>query len=172
MPISLCGLGALQLDSSWIVDSGASFHVTSRADYFSSYVHGDFGHVRMRNDGVSKIVEIRDICLKIDTGCNLLLIDVRHVPDIRLNLISTRKLDDEGFKSQFGNENWKLNKGSLIVASGKKNSTLYLLQAKLSKCEINVVEREACIEFGHISEKGMRTLARSGLLPEEIGTSL
>ena len=56
-------VGLTQLDSSWIVDSGASFHVTSRADYFSSYVHGDFGHVRMENDGVSKIVGMGDICL-------------------------------------------------------------------------------------------------------------
>ena len=52
-----------------------------------------------------------------------------------------------------------------------------MLQAKLSKDEINTVEREACTELwhrrlGHISEKGMRTLARSGLLPEETGTSL
>jgi len=36
-------------DSSWVVDSGASFHVTSRKDFFSSYTLGDFGVLEMGN---------------------------------------------------------------------------------------------------------------------------
>ena len=27
----------------WVIDSGASFHVTSRADFFTSYSKGEFG---------------------------------------------------------------------------------------------------------------------------------
>ena len=34
---------------SWIVDSGASFHITPDGSYFSSYQNGDFGTVKMRN---------------------------------------------------------------------------------------------------------------------------
>ena len=48
-------------DSNWVIDSGASFHVTSHSDYFSSYRTGDFGNVRMGNISVSKIVGIGDI---------------------------------------------------------------------------------------------------------------
>ena len=29
-------------DSSWVVDSGANFHVTLRREFFSSYTLGDF----------------------------------------------------------------------------------------------------------------------------------
>ena len=50
----------------------------------------------MGNEGVSQIVGMGDICLKTDIGCKLLLKDVRHISDIRLNVISTEKLDDEG----------------------------------------------------------------------------
>ena len=53
----------------------------------------------MGNDGQSKIVGIGDICLETENGTRLVLKGVKHIPDIRLNLISTGKLDDEGFCS-------------------------------------------------------------------------
>ena len=86
----------------WVIDSGASFHVIAHCDYFKSYVNGGYGYVRMGNEGASKIVGIRDIFLKTNVGCKLLLKNVRHIPDIRLNLIFTGKLDDDGYTNQFG----------------------------------------------------------------------
>ena len=86
----------------WVIDSGASFYVTAHLDYFTSYINDDYSHVRMGNEGAFKIVGIGDICLETSICCKLLLKDVRHVPDIRLNLISTGKLDDDGYTNQFG----------------------------------------------------------------------
>ena len=48
-------------DMDWVIDSGASFHVTSRAGFFTSYLQGEFGNVRMGNEGVSKFVGMGDI---------------------------------------------------------------------------------------------------------------
>ena len=101
----VCDEGCVSLvaqDSNWVIDSGASFHVTSHGDFFRSYTAGDFGNVRMGNNGTSKIVGIGDICLETSIGSKLILKDVRHVPDIRLNLISIGRLDDEGFAHYFG----------------------------------------------------------------------
>ena len=134
-------------ESSWVIDSGASFHVTSRADFFTSYTQGDFGFVQMGNEGLSKIMGVGNICLETNIGCKLLLKDVRHVPDIRLNLISTGKLDDEGYNNHFGDGKWKLTKGSLVVAKGKKNSTLYSMEAKISKSEVNALENDSSTEL-------------------------
>ena len=114
-------------DSNWVIDSGVSFHVNSHSDFFTSYRTGDFGNVRMRNNGVSKIVGNGDIFLKTSIGNKLVLKDVRHVPDIRLNLISTGKLDGEGFTNSFSESKWKLTKDSLVVARGKKQNTLYVM---------------------------------------------
>ena len=72
-------------DSSLVIDSSASFHVTSHSDFFTSYRTGDFGNVRMGNSCVSKIVGIGDICLETIIRNKLVLKDVRHVSDIRLN---------------------------------------------------------------------------------------
>ena len=70
--------------------------ITSYRDYFTSSINCNYGHVRMGNEGASKIVGIRYICLETSIGCNLLFKDVRHIPYICLNLISTGKLDDNG----------------------------------------------------------------------------
>ena len=42
----------------------------------------------MGNDGACKVVEIGDVHLFTSTGYMMVLKNVRHVPDIRLNLIS------------------------------------------------------------------------------------
>ncbi|KAD6119895.1 hypothetical protein E3N88_11166 [Mikania micrantha] len=49
-------------DSSWVVDCGATCHVTSQRDFYTSYTPGDFGSVKMGNSGLSKIVGVGDIC--------------------------------------------------------------------------------------------------------------
>ena len=131
----------------------------------------------MGNSGVSKIVGIGDICLETSIGNKLVLKDVRHVPDIRLNLISIGRLDDEVFTNSFGESESKLTKGSLVVARGKKKNTLYVTEAKLPKGEINAVQRDVSIELwhrriGHISEKGLQTLARKQFLPNLQGMPL
>lgn len=90
-------------DSSWILDSGATCHVATRKEYFSSYTPGDFGVVRIGNTGLSRIAGIGDICLKFDTGMELVLHNVKHVPDMRLNIISTGLLDEDGYHNSSGN---------------------------------------------------------------------
>ena len=81
----------------WVINSNASFYVTAHHDYFTSYVNSDYGDVWIGNEGTSKIVGIGNICLEPNVGCKLLLKDIKHVLDIRLNLISTGKLDDDSY---------------------------------------------------------------------------
>ena len=83
----------------------------------------------MGNDGACRIVGIGNVCLLTSAGCRMVLKDVCHVPDIRLNLISTRRLDDEGNCGSFQNGSWKFCRGNLIVAHAKKQNTLYVLHA-------------------------------------------
>ena len=54
--------------------------MTSHGEFFSTYTVGDYGNVRMGNDGVSRIVGIGNIVLQTNIGCRLVLKDVRHVP--------------------------------------------------------------------------------------------
>ena len=115
----------------WIIDSGASYHITPYREMFESYTGGDFSKVKMANHGMTEAVGIGDVVLVSDTGSKLILRDVRHVPDIPLNIISTSKLDDEGYENYFGEGRWKLTKDSLITASCLKQNSLYLMQVEM-----------------------------------------
>ena len=55
-------------DTSWVADTGAAIHVTSRRDLFATYTVGEFGSLRMGNNDVSKVVGMGDICLKMSSG--------------------------------------------------------------------------------------------------------
>ncbi|VFQ72060.1 unnamed protein product [Cuscuta campestris] len=156
-------------ESSWVIDSGAAFHATSRKDFFTSYTPGDYGVLKMGNDGRSQVVGIGVVVLETKAGMKLVLKNVRHAPDIRLNLISTSVLDDEGYMSTFGDGQCKLTKGSLIVARGKKCSGLYWTNASVSIDSVNAVESDSCSELwhrrlSHISEKGLDCLAKKNVL--------
>ena len=63
------------------------------------------------------------------------------------------------------------------MAKGKKINSFYIMEAKLHKGEINAIRKGESIDLwhkrlGHISEKGLQTLARKQFLPELQGTSL
>ena len=62
-----------------------------------------FGVMKMGNSSYSKIVEIGDVCNKTNVSCTLILKDVRHVPDLRMNMLSTLAMDRVGYCNHLGN---------------------------------------------------------------------
>ena len=82
---------------------------------------------------------------------------------MRVHLIFTGSLDEEGYHNYFGDGKWKLSRNSLFVAKGKKMG-LYMSQAKVLKGQVNVIED--CYtnlwhkQLRHLSEKGIGILAK------------
>ncbi|PKI52799.1 hypothetical protein CRG98_026799 [Punica granatum] len=94
-----------------------------------------------------------------ELGCRFLMKKVRHILEIRLNLISTGQFDDECYNNEFSSGRWKLSKDSLIVAQGQKTDILYKLRSKYNSGQVNVVEDYPVelwhMRLGHIGEKAM-----------------
>jgi hypothetical protein len=114
------------ISESWVVDSGDSFHATPHRKHFLDYVQGDFGQVHLGDDAPCKILEMGNVKIKECNGNQWLLKEVRHVPDLRKNTISTGQLASECCISIFIDKTWKVIKGSLVIAKGGKVGTLYL----------------------------------------------
>eukprot|EP00253_Pinus_taeda_P016291 PITA_16291 len=112
------------ITDSWVVDSGASFHATPDKKYFHDYVQGDFGQVRLGDDKPCEIVGMGKVLVKQQNGNQWLLKEVRHVPDLEKNLISTGQLGSEGCVTTFTDKTWKVTKGALVIAKGEKVSSL------------------------------------------------
>lgn len=156
-------------DTEWVVDTAASYHVTPHKDYFTTYKAGDFGAVKMGNSSSSGIVGIGDVQIKTSAGSTIILKDVRHVPDLRLNLLSGTALDKQGYDNHFSKGTWKLSRGALTVARGHICGTLYKTHVKICTDSLNVAEKEASQNLwhqrlGHMSEKGLFTLIKKELI--------
>ena len=52
--VFICEQQSINLASeecTWVIDSDASFHITPWRDYFSAYIVGDHGYVKMGDNG-------------------------------------------------------------------------------------------------------------------------
>ena len=76
------------LSQSWIVDSGASFHVTPTKECFSTLNAGMYGKVYLGNNHACSIEGIGTMHLALENGRELVLHDVRYVPGIKKSLLS------------------------------------------------------------------------------------
>ena len=103
-------------ETTWVVDSVASFHLTPEWKCFSLYTIGVHHFVKIGNEGTCQIVGIGDVWLATSTECRLVLKDVRHVPEVRLNMILAGRLDYEGYTCSIRNDTLKFYNENLIVA--------------------------------------------------------
>jgi len=82
----------------------------------------------MGNNMSCKVVGIGSIRIKMHDGVVRTLTNVRHIPDLKKNLISLGTLDSQGCKYCTEGRVLRVCKGSLIVIKGKLVNGLYLLQ--------------------------------------------
>ena len=94
----------------------------------------------------------------------------RHILEVRLNLMSVGRLDNEGYKGSIENGTMKFYKGNLIVARARKINTLYLMHAGICREEVTVAADNAGElshkRLCHMSQKGMWRLPEDNLIPE------
>ena len=77
----------------WVLDSRCTFHMYPFRSYFTEYQEFDGGRVMMRNNSICRIIGIEDVSLKLHDGSIRVLKQVRHVPDLKRNIISLGMLD-------------------------------------------------------------------------------
>ncbi|CAH9105587.1 unnamed protein product, partial [Cuscuta europaea] len=155
-------------DTEWVVDTATSYHVTPHRYYFTTYKAGDFGAVKMGNSSSSGITGISDVQIKTSIGSTITLKDVRHVPDLRLNLLSVVCLDEQGYENHFSRGTWKMSKGILTIARGHVCGTLYKSHLRICTDSLNIAEEASQdlwhLRLGHIGEKGLTTLMKKNLI--------
>jgi hypothetical protein len=84
----------------------------------------------MGNNISSKVVGIGSIRIKMFDGTVKILTDVRHVPDLRKNLISLGVLDRGGYKTIVQGGVMKVYKGIILVMKAKNIGNLFLLEGR------------------------------------------
>jgi len=153
-------------EESWVLDSGASFHATSQKEFFRNYVPGDLGKVYLGNEQSCKIVDKGEVKIKLN-GSVWELRNVRHFPDLTKNLIFVGQLASEGYTTVFHDDDWKISKGAMTIARGRKSGTLYKTAGAWHLIVVATNENSNLWHkrLGHMSEKGMKVMHSKGKLP-------
>jgi hypothetical protein len=80
--LSICNVS--QYHEEWLLYFGASHHMCPHRSWFSSYQAIDGGIVLMGNNVSCKTVGIGSIKIKMFDGIVRMLIEVRHVPKLKI----------------------------------------------------------------------------------------
>ena len=157
--------------------SGCTFHITPNRDWFSTYEPVHKGAVLMGNNASCKVAGIGTIRIKMFDGVVRTLGDVRHVPNLKRNLISLSTIDAKGYNYTGEGGVLKISIGALVVMKGHQKITmLYVLQGSTVTGDVVVASRSLLEDditklwhmcLGHMSENGMVELSRRGLLDEQ-----
>ena len=127
----------------------------------------------MGNDATCPIIGIDTVKIKMFDGIVRVLSNVRHVPDLKKNLISLRVLEDLGYSYLSKGGIMKITKGTLMVMKGQKVSTLYrLIRNTIVERVVVTTPMESSTDdtklwhmrLGHIGECGMLELHKRNLL--------
>ena len=147
--------------------------MTPKKDWFDTYKPYNGGMVQMGNDATCSVIGIGTVKIKMFDGVVRVLNNVRHVPNLRKNLISLGVLDDLSYSYPSKGGIMKIIKGALMVMKGQKISTLYRLIGNTVAGRVAVttpVESSTDdtklwhMRLGHIGERGMLELYKRNLL--------
>ena len=111
---------ANRLINSWVLDLACSFHMTPHKDWFDTYKLVNCGSILMGNDATCKVFGIGTIKIKMFDDVVRTLGEVRHVPEVKKNLISLGTLDSNGYYYKSENGLIKVSKGTMVVMKGQK----------------------------------------------------
>jgi hypothetical protein len=167
----------------WLIDSGASYHMTPHREWFSEYEKYDGGDVFLGDDSTAKILGRGRVKLLLNDGRIRTLPGVLHIPKLARSLISVSKLGDAGIRTIFEKDTCKMVRGAMVLMRGVRCGTLYKLLGRTytNGCNSSVVleqknegdktntvpEKKTMLwhqRLGHIGEKGLRTLHGKGMI--------
>ena len=80
-------LGKGKYSNAWLLDTGCTYHMCPKWKWFSTYKSYDGGSILMRNDAVCKTVGIDNIRMRMFDRHVRTFTNVRHVPDLKKNLL-------------------------------------------------------------------------------------
>ncbi|KAH9702699.1 hypothetical protein KPL70_010850 [Citrus sinensis] len=138
-----------QTNSKWILDSGCSYHMCPDQNLFTTYNAFNGGEVLMGNNTMCKVVRLGTIRFKMFDGMIRELRDVRHIPDLKRNLISLGTLDQIGCSIKVESGVMKVVRGSIVVMKGNKQNGLYVLQGTAVTGDVSI---SASLAYAHVKQ--------------------
>ena len=92
----------------WLLDFGATFHVTPNIEWFSNYSANTSGTVCLGNRHECRIVGTGEVPIRFPNGNTITLHRVWHVRDLKSTLVSIGMLVEDGYKTTLSGLVWMI----------------------------------------------------------------
>ena len=118
------------LNDGWIVDSGATIHMSNNKSLFTNFRSSNHGNIRIANGELIPIKGLGTIKIVVKTPSkplSLMLNNVAYVPDLNVNLISVRELNKQHHRIVFENDQCKLLIKNELISLARFNSNNYIV---------------------------------------------
>ncbi|MCO5548434.1 hypothetical protein L7F22_001890 [Adiantum nelumboides] len=161
----------------WYFDSGASRHITSRKDLFSSLDAAPAGKkVTCANNASYPIKGVGKILITISNGSDLCLPDVLYVPGIKKNLLSVSSLAKNGLRVIFEDDRCIVRdreNGYSLITTGSLENGLFVLDRYEKQIQACIAETKTQAmqdaelwhaRFGHVAYGSLMTLQRHNMV--------
>ncbi|CAA7059283.1 unnamed protein product [Microthlaspi erraticum] len=154
----------------WVIDSGCTYHMTSRRDWFSEFNENVSTLILLGDDHIVETKGCGSIKLKTNGGSIRVLNNVRYVPNLRRNLISTGTLDKLGYTHEGKDGVVSFYKNKKFALRGVLKNGLYILDGRTvvsESCNAEVTKAKTDLwhsRLGHMSLNNMKILSGKGLL--------
>ncbi|GFS37114.1 hypothetical protein Acr_00g0049960 [Actinidia rufa] len=115
--------------SDWVLDSGSAYHLLDR-EVFSTYAACE-GRIWMANNTSSRVIGRESVRFRMADRRSVTLTEVRHVPNLRKNLISIGMLDSKGCSFEASGGILRVSNGNKEMLWEKKTRGLYRLEGNV-----------------------------------------
>ncbi|GFS35477.1 hypothetical protein Acr_00g0040000 [Actinidia rufa] len=116
--------------SDWVLDSDNAYHLCRDREVFSTYAACK-GRIWMANNTASRVVGKGSIRFRMADKRSMTLIEVRHVPNLRKNLISIGMLDSKGCSFDASGGTLRVSKENKKMLWKKNTRGLYRLEGSV-----------------------------------------
>lgn len=159
------------LQSSWIIDSGATTHMCGNFNLFSeiSKIKGRTIYVADGSQiNAHGIGSVPVIILSAGTELNFTIRNVLWAPDLKDNIVSVQRLVERGYLVKFGEKGCSMSRDGKTTWIGTHHDGLYKLNKK-EICYTTKGEETLCLHewhrhFAHRNLDDIRLMKRQGLV--------
>ena len=145
----------------WILDSGATDHMTGMRDELHNVVDGNHGTVKVANGQKLQSEGYGKLLIK-NKGIETTLSNVLWIPGLSVNLVSVSALARRGATTKFYEDTAKVWKdGNVVLSATKDRDGLYIIDREIGRT--NLATRKLSILdlhriMGHLHEDALRKL--------------
>jgi transposase InsO family protein len=155
----------------WVLDTGATNHMTGSRAAFASIDAGISGTVRFGDGSVVRIEGCGTIMYECKSGEHRTLANVYYIPRLTANIISIGQLDEGGYPVHIDDGVMRIRdeEGRLLTKVHRGPTRLYVLELKMARpvCLAAHVGEDAWrwhARFGHINFTALRKMSREELV--------